>query len=605
MASRTFSPFNKRSQVPIRRAATPAAGDAKGNRVDMPSTTRLVTLALSALALAGCRLVIETDATGAVTSASGGYDCDRSSCVFEITAEVTETFTATPAEGYRFVRWEGLCILSPLAVCNVTFGPLSEEFKEYEGDVTLRAEFERDNVLRTWYRDADGDHYGTPDDSLTRRRAPEGYVVNDQDCDDSDKRVRPWAWEVEDGKDNNCNGKIDEGFVDETWYRDADGDGFGDALDSQLAPRAPDGYVRNALDCDDSDELTHPRGLERADGRDNDCDGEVDEGGTRYYRDVDGDGFGTAQDSLLSLEPVTGYAAKDGDCDDSNADIFPGAEERFDSTDNDCDGAVDEGFTPRSYYRDSDGDGYGDPTDSVQAVEAPAGFVRNDSDNCPLHYNPSQADADGDGLGDACDAQNNLDLDNDGVIDTSDNCPDTYNPGQGDADGDGIGDACDTTDSGGDSGGSSGGGGGGGCGPSPEDQAMLDAVNAFRAGTRSCGANGTFGPAAALSWSCELATAARNHSIDMATNNFFSHTGSDGSSAGDRATRAGYVWSTWGENIAAGYPSVATVMQGWIDSPGHCANLMHPGFTNIGTSGHYDGGSAYGTYWTQVFGRPR
>ena len=134
---------------------------------------------------------------------------------------------------------------------------------------------------------------------------------------------------------------------------------------------------------------------------------------------------------------------------------------------------------------------------------------------------------------------------------------------------------------------------------------MLDAVNAFRAGTRSCGSEGTFAPAPALAWSCELAAAALHHSADMANNNFFSHTGSDGSSAGDRATRAGYTWSAWGENIAAGYTSVSAVMQGWIDSPGHCANLMAPIFTHLGAAKYYSATSTYGTYWTQAFGRPR
>ena len=273
--------------------------------------------------------------------------------------------------------------------------------------------------------------------------------------------------------------------------------------------------------------------------------------------DVDGDGFGTARETTVSLQTVPGYVDIAGDCDDNNADISPAAAERFDSIDNDCDGFIDEGFTPVTFYRDGDADGYGDPADSLQDLSAPDGYVVDGSDNCPQHYNPSQSDTDGDGIGDACDTVNDR--------------------------------------------------GGSGCTLSPEDQSMLDAVNAFRAGTRSCGERGTFAPAPALVWSCELATAAGNHSADMGSNDFFSHTGSDGSSAGDRASRAGFEWSAWGENIAAGgaYAAVNAVMQGWIDSPGHCANLMEPIFTHLGAAKYTDPASRYGTYWTQVFGRTR
>jgi uncharacterized protein YkwD len=131
---------------------------------------------------------------------------------------------------------------------------------------------------------------------------------------------------------------------------------------------------------------------------------------------------------------------------------------------------------------------------------------------------------------------------------------------------------------------------------------MLDAVNAFRAQTRDCGSKGTYPAVGALSWSCPLEEAALTHSMDMANNNFFSHTGSDGSSAGLRATRAGYNWWTWGENIAAGYPSVSAAMQGWIDSDGHCANMMNANFANMGSAKYSNSDSTYGIYWTQVFG---
>ena len=88
----------------------------------------------------------------------------------------------------------------------------------------------------------------------------------------------------------------------------------------------------------------------------------------------------------------------------------------------------------------------------------------------------------------------------------------------------------------------------------------------------------------------------------MAENNFFSHAGSDGLQVDARATAAGYAWTSVGENIAAGIPlkAVADAVQGWINSDGHCANMMNPNFEHIGV-GFYPGGT-YGTSWTQTFG---
>jgi uncharacterized protein YkwD len=94
--------------------------------------------------------------------------------------------------------------------------------------------------------------------------------------------------------------------------------------------------------------------------------------------------------------------------------------------------------------------------------------------------------------------------------------------------------------------------------------------------------------------------AAYLHSEDMALNNFFSHTGSDGSSAGQRISRQGYPWSTYGENIAVGYPTVSSVIQGWLGSEGHCRNLMDPDFTETGAGyavGPF-GGNPAARYWT-------
>jgi uncharacterized protein YkwD len=99
-----------------------------------------------------------------------------------------------------------------------------------------------------------------------------------------------------------------------------------------------------------------------------------------------------------------------------------------------------------------------------------------------------------------------------------------------------------------------------------------------------------------------LAEAARLHSEDMAGNNFFSHTGSDGSSLGQRLTRAGYPWRSAGENIAAGYRTVESTVAAWMGSDGHRANILSTRYDHIGLGFAYDQAATYGRYYTSDFG---
>ena len=137
-------------------------------------------------------------------------------------------------------------------------------------------------------------------------------------------------------------------------------------------------------------------------------------------------------------------------------------------------------------------------------------------------------------------------------------------------------------------------------------QEFLDAVNQARSVGRMCGS--TLYPAApAVAWNDNLAMAAYLHSSDMAMNEFFSHTGSDGSSPGERIIREGYDWRTYGENIAVNYPTVSAVMQGWLGSDGHCRNIMNPAFREIGAAcaeGVYSGIPS-APYWTFDLAAPR
>jgi uncharacterized protein YkwD len=138
---------------------------------------------------------------------------------------------------------------------------------------------------------------------------------------------------------------------------------------------------------------------------------------------------------------------------------------------------------------------------------------------------------------------------------------------------------------------------------SDEDKNLLSQVNDARAVSRQCGTD-TLPPAPPLAWNCELAAAARGHSQDMADNDFFSHTGSDGLGPGQRITDTGYRWRAYGENIAAGHADVVTVVMAWLDSEGHCRNIMSPAFTELGAASHRNDSSTYGIYWTQDFAAP-
>lgn len=135
---------------------------------------------------------------------------------------------------------------------------------------------------------------------------------------------------------------------------------------------------------------------------------------------------------------------------------------------------------------------------------------------------------------------------------------------------------------------------------------LLARINQVRAGGANCGSDGVFGAAPAVAWNDLLTAAADGHSKDMAAKNYFSHTSADGRTLADRVNATGYAWTSLGENIAAGYPTVNAVMDGWIASPGHCANLMNAGFAEVGVACVAGAaGDTYSTYWTMDLGRPR
>src|SRR5678816_4612436 len=111
---------------------------------------------------------------------------------------------------------------------------------------------------------------------------PAGYVADNTDCDDTNSNIHPGAPEICIRDSNNCNGQTDEG-VTSTFYADADGDGYGDAAISVQACTAPPGYVADKTDCDDTNSNIHPGAAEICDSKDNNCNGQIDEGVTSTF----------------------------------------------------------------------------------------------------------------------------------------------------------------------------------------------------------------------------------------------------------------------------------------------------------------------------------
>ncbi len=248
-----------------------------------------------------------------------------------------------------------------------------------------------------WYADDDGDTFGAGG-AVAACDAPAGHTDNDDDCDDTRSDVSPAGTETcdDDDVDEDCNGLSDDDdsapagtFM---FYADADADGYGTAASTAAACTAPSGFADNADDCDDSNSAIAPDAYETCnDGIDQDCDG-LDV----TVCDADGDGYDVSTD-----------------CDDANADINPAEREVCDAadTDEDCDGNADNNdssassFTKTRYYRDTDGDGYGDDTHSgALSCDAPSAYSasNDDCDDADATVSPGESEVCADAVDNDC-----------------------------------------------------------------------------------------------------------------------------------------------------------------------------------------------------------
>lgn len=290
--------------------------------------------------------------------------------------------------------------------------------------------------------DADGDGFGI------------GPACAGIDCDDSDATAFPGAVDACDGVDNDCDALTADGDTDRRIGASCDGTDpdtcfsgateciggavvcveeagatleICDGLDNDCDPSTADGAAEPSLGapCDDADadlcangqlvcrggglvctlDTDAPR--EVCNGADDDCNGLIDDGATdltTWYVDGDRDGVGSGAGTVACVPPP-GTSSRTGDCNDSDADIFPGAFETCDGRDENCDGLVDNiDAAGELVFADEDGDGYGDPSTANTFCETPAGWVTNglDCDDTDAGINPDGAEICGDGADNDC-----------------------------------------------------------------------------------------------------------------------------------------------------------------------------------------------------------
>ncbi len=211
----------------------------------------------------------------------------------------------------------------------------------------------------TYYVDADGDNFGVGTGTLYCTNPGAGYSDVNTDCNDANVSISPMAEELCDGIDNDCNANTTDGLGTTTYFRDLDGDTYGNPNVTTVSCQAPAGYVADNTDCDDSNADFHIINT--------------------YFADADEDSFGDAEAPHEACFLTAGYVVNAQDCDDTNAAVNPNATEICNLIDDDCDGEINDGLTSVDYHFDGDGDGFGSGT-AILLCAPTAGYVQNSSD---------------------------------------------------------------------------------------------------------------------------------------------------------------------------------------------------------------------------------
>ena len=181
------------------------------------------------------------------------------------------------------------------------------------------------------------------------------------------------------------------------FFYDADGDGWGDPATRTVDYERPPGFVWGyaSPDCDDANPAIHPLAEETCNLRDDDCDGDVDEGVTvDWYRDADGDGYGDPETVLAACTLPAGYLPDSQDCDDTDPEVHPGADDPCNGVDNDCSGDALELDDDEDGLSDCEGDCLDDEDAAYPGAQEVCDGL---DDDCDGALPGDEADVDGDG----------------------------------------------------------------------------------------------------------------------------------------------------------------------------------------------------------------